>query len=168
MARKDKDLLGLEVVSLEDASLAGEVDGLIVDETANRVIGLLVDLGIYEAKAIAFSDLVSIGDDAVTIESSAAVRPISQHEELERVVERDAQVSECLAISDRGDILGTTGDYYVDTRTGELRAVELLVEDDDGERTFIVPMSGVIRIGVDLVMFDTGFRSKAVATGEEL
>jgi uncharacterized protein YrrD len=168
MARRDKDLLGLEVVSLEDASLVGEVDGLIIDETTNRVAGLLVDLGIYEAKAVAFADLVSVGEDAVTVESASVVRPISQQTELEDIVEREVHVSESLAISDRGDILGTTGDYYIDTRTGELRGVELLVEEDDGESLYVLPMQAVVRIGIDLVMFDAGFRSQAVPAGEDL
>jgi uncharacterized protein YrrD len=168
MARRDKDLLGLEVVSIEDASLAGEVDGLIVDETSNRVAGLLVDLGLYEAKALAFADIVSMGEDAVTVESSAVVRPISQQPELEGIVEREVHVSESLAISDKGDILGTTGDYFIDTKSGEIRGIELLVEDDDGERTFVVAMSGVVRIGVDLVMFDADYRPKAVLSGDDL
>lgn len=168
MARRDKDFLGLEVVSLEDASVVGEVDGLIVDEAANRVVGLLLDMGIYEAKALAFSDVACIGEDAVMIESTAVVKPISEQSDLEQVVGRDVHVSDSLAISDRGDIVGTTGDFYVDSESGEIRGIELVAEEDTGEQTYVMPIGSVVRIGADLVMFNADFARRAVPSGEEL
>lgn len=168
MGRKDKDFLGLEVVSLEDASVVGEVEGLIIDDKVNGVVGLLIDLGIYEAKVLAYSDVLSVGDDSVIIRSSTAVKRISEHTELEAVVARGVHVSDSLALSERGDIVGTTGDYFVDPPTGELRAIELIVEEDSGERVYTVPMSAVVRVGADLVLFAADFAERAVPSGEEL
>ena len=99
MARKDKDFLGLEVVSLEDASVVGEVDALLIDDNAT-VAGLVIDLGVYEAKVLAFSDILSIGEDAVMIGAAAAVKPISQDAALEEVAELDVHVSVMTRVSD--------------------------------------------------------------------
>lgn len=169
MARKDKDLLGLEVVSLEDASVVGEVDGLIVDETRGRVAGLVVDMGLYEAKVISYDDIRTIGEDAVMLDGAGSLKPISEHPELRQIAERDVNIDDALAITDAGAIVGLVGDYYIDTASGEIKGVEVTSGEDDGEgRTYIVPADVVVRIGKDLVMLASDFTGRAVASGERL
>lgn len=171
MARRDKDFLGLEVVSLEDASVVGEVDGLIVDEKTNAVAGLIIDLGIYEAKVLAYSDVLNVGDDAVMIDSAGVVKPISQHSSLKEIAERDIDPCDSLAITDKGDIVGVVGDYFVDPASGALKGVEVVVdeEDDCDEGTvYVLPMADVVRIGADLLMVRAGFQANAVSSGEDL
>lgn len=169
MARKDKDFLGLEVVSLEDASVIGEVDGLIVDETIVAIVGLIIDMGIHEAKVVAYSDLLSVGDDAVMVESSAVVRPISLHAALREVAERDVEVCDAYAITDKGDVVGAIGDYFVDPATGAIKGVEVIVEEEDEQvKLFIASASDIVRIGTELVMVRAGFQSRAAASGDAL
>jgi len=169
MARRDKDFLGLEVVSLEDATVVGEVDGLIVDETIGTVVGLIIDLGIHEAKVAAYSDLLSVGDDAVMVESSSVVRPISEHGPLREVAERHVEVCDSYAITDKGDVVGAVGDFFVDPATGVIRGVEILVEEDDDKVAVIVTSaSDIVRIGAELVMVRAGFQNRAVPSGDEL
>jgi Uncharacterized protein conserved in bacteria len=169
MARRDKDFLGLEVVSLEDASVIGEVDGLIVDETVAAVVGLIIDMGIHEAKVAAYSDLLSVGDDAVMVESSAVVRPISGHAALREVAEREVEVCDAYAITDKGDVVGAIGDYFVDPATGAIKGVEVIVEEDDEQvKVFVASASDIVRIGTDLVMIRAGFQSRAAASGDAL
>jgi len=169
MARRDKDFLGLEVVSLEDASVIGEVDGLIVDETVAAVVGLIIDMGIHEAKVAAYSDLLSVGDDAVMVESSAVVRPISGHVTLREVAEREVEVCDAYAITDKGDVVGAIGDYFVDSATGAIKGVEVIVEEDDEQvKVFVASASDIVRIGTDLVMIRAGFQGRAAASGDAL
>ncbi len=169
MARRDKDFLGLEVVSLEDASVIGEVDGLVVDETIAAVVGLIIDMGIHEAKVAAYSDLLSVGDDAVMVESSAVVRPISQHTALHEVAERHVEVCDAYAITDKGDVVGAIGDYFIDPATGAIRGVEVLVEEEDDQvAVFVTPASDIVRIGTELVMVRAGFQGRAAASGDAL
>jgi len=169
MARRDKDFLGLEVVSLEDASVIGEVDGLIVDETIGVVVGLIIDLGIHEAKVAAYSDLLSVGDDAVMVESSAVVRPISEHTNLREVAERQVEVCDAYAITDKGDVVGAIGDYFIDPATGAIKGVEVMVEEEDDQvAVFVASASDIVRIGTELVMIRAGFQSRAAASGDAL
>ena len=169
MARRDKDFLGLEVVSLEDASVIGEVDGLIVDETIDVVVGLIIDLGIHEAKVAAYSDLLSVGDDAVMVESSAVVHPLSEHVTLREVAERQVEVCDAYAMTDKGDVVGAIGDYFVDPATGAIKGVEVIVEeDDDAVAVFVTSASDIVRIGTDLVMVRAGFQGRAAESGDAL
>lgn len=171
MARKDKDFLGLEVVSLEDASVVGLVDALLVDDGGPAVVGLVIDLGVYEAKVLAFSDILSIGEDAVMIGASAAVKPISQHAAMEAVAESDVQVSDTLAMTDRGDLVGVVGDYYVDPTSGAIKGLEVLpegLEGGDPAEAYLVPISDVVRVSSELVMLKGGFEDRTVASADAL
>lgn len=169
MARKDKDFLGLEVVSLEDASVVGEVDALLIDDSAT-VAGLVIDLGVYEAKVLAFSDILSIGEDAVMIGAAGAVKPISQDAALEEVAELDVHVSDTLVMTDKGDLIGMVGDYYVDPGTGAIKGLEILPEDSEehSDEAYLVPSSEVIKIGSELVMLKAGFEGRTVSSPDAL
>lgn len=171
MARKDKDFLGLEVVSLEDASVVGEVDALLVDDGNASVVGLVIDLGVYEAKVLAFADILSIGEDAVMIGAPTAVKPISQHATLEAVAERDVQVSDTLAMTDRGNLVGIVGDYYVDSASGAIKGLEILPEDSeegDSAEAYLVPITDVLRMSSELIMLKDGFENRVVASADAL
>lgn len=170
MARKDKEFLGLDVVSLEDASVLGEVDGLLIDETKNAVAGLILDLGIYEAKVLAYDDVVTVGEDAVMIESASSVRPISQHPILREIADRDIQLSDSLVMNDAGTIIGMVGDFFVDPATGKIKGLEIVTDIDlesVSGSVAVIPIEHVT-VGQDLVMVRHGFEEHAARTADDL
>lgn len=168
MARSDKDFLGLEVIGLDDASLLGEVDGLIVDETTKRVAGLIIDMGLYEASVLPFDRITALGEDAVLVESAEAVRPLSQEPELEAVAQRSIQLDELLILTDGGDVVGMVGDYFVNPGDGSLAGIEIVIDAEAGEETHVVPISAVVSIGTDLVMVSSKYRTMAVGGPDDL
>jgi uncharacterized protein YrrD len=168
MARNDKDFLGLEVVSLEDASVVGEVDGLVVDESKRAVVAMVVDLGLYEAKLLPFGEIRGMGEDAVTIDSAKVLRLVSKSGDLEEIANRDVMVSDSLVLTDAGDAVGTVGDYFVDPATGSIQGLEIIVEGEEEDEAVLIPTGEIIGIGEELVLVKTGFKDKAVPTGEAL
>jgi uncharacterized protein YrrD len=70
MVRVDTELLGLQIVALDDASVVGEVDGLIIDDRAMKVAGFLVDLGLFEASVLPFDKASAVGADAIIVTSA--------------------------------------------------------------------------------------------------
>lgn len=169
MARNDKDFLGLDVVSLDDGAVVGTVDALLVNEDG-AVAGLVMDLGIYEAKVLAYADILNVGEDAIVIASSDSVRLVSDDPALEEVAELEIFVTDALAMTDQGNIVGTIGDYFIDPPTGSIKGLEVLLEsaDEDVERALVVPASHVIRIGPELVIVRADFEKDAVSDAEAL
>jgi hypothetical protein len=102
------------------------------------------------------------------IESTSLVRPISEHRELERLVLQEVFISESMVITDQGDIVGSAGDFFVDPSNGRLRAIELRVENDRGEGSYVLPMSAVVAVGADLVMISANYEALAVDALDEL
>ncbi|MCL4368266.1 MAG: PRC-barrel domain-containing protein [Actinobacteria bacterium] len=152
MARTDSDFLGLEVISLEDSTVVGEVDGLLVDERRNAIAGLALDAGIYEANAVAYADLRSVEDDAIFVDSSAVVHPLSQHPLLAAIAERDIRVVGEVVLDDRGDVVGVVQAFSVDPASGALVSLEVAPEDARSANGCMIPMDEVIRIGGELIV----------------
>ncbi len=170
MARLDTDLLGLPIVSKEDASIAGEVDGLIIDEQSLRVAGFLVDLSLYEARVLPFAKAQAIGEDAIIVEAASAVARLSEDQELEDLTEREITLSGVVAITLAGNNVGAVGDFFVDGRSGDLVGFEFLpLEEAVYPRdTVVLPISVVHRLGRDIVVLTNDYDQHFMPNGEAL
>ena len=152
MARTESDFLGLEVISLEDSSVVGEVDGLLVDVRCNTVAGLVLNAGIYEANVVAYADLRGVEDDAVFVDSRSVVHPLSQHPLLAEIADRDIRVVGQVVLDDRGDVAGVVRGYSIDPIDGALVSLEVAPEDAKGAKGYVLAMDDVIRIGGELIV----------------
>ena len=170
MARLDTDLLGLPIVSKEDASIAGEVDGLIIDEQALRVAGFLVDLSLYEALVLPFAKAQAIGEDAIIVEAASSVARLSEDRELEDLTKREITLSGVVAITLAGKNVGAVGDFFVDGQSGDLVGFEFLpLEEAVYPRdTVVLPISVVHRLGRDIVVLTNDYDQHFMADGEAL
>lgn len=63
-----------KVVDTSTAATLGRVKGVLVDATASRLSGLLVAGGDTDG-VIAFADILSLGDDAVTVRDASVLTP---------------------------------------------------------------------------------------------
>jgi sporulation protein YlmC with PRC-barrel domain len=152
MARTESDFLGLEVVSLEDSTVVGEVDGLLIDERHNAVAGLILDAGIYEANVVAYADLRSVEGETIFVDSSAVVQPLSRHPQLAAIAERDIRIVGEVVLDDRGDVVGIVQSYSINPTNGALVSLEVTPEDVNGATGYILSMDDVIRIGDELIV----------------
>ena len=159
MTRLDTDLIGLQIVAMDDASVVGEVDGLVIDDIAVKVAGFLVDLGLYEASVLPFGSVRAIGNDAIIVPSGSALIPISEDTALEALACKEISVSDAKAITKSGKTVGTIGDFYVDTDNGEIVGLEFIAADRSvyPKETAVLPASTVHRLGRDLVVLNDDY-----------
>jgi uncharacterized protein YrrD len=154
--RTGGELIGLPIVSLQDAEVVGEIDALIIDDATLTVAGFLVDLGFYEAKVMPMAATRAIGHDAVIVERTKDVGLISQHPDLARLADRDMAVTGAAAVTAGGRTLGTIGELTVDVLTGRITAVELLA--DPGAlwpgRPMLLPAASVLSVDHHQVVLD--------------
>lgn len=170
MARIDTDLLGLQIVALDNAMVVGEIDGLLIDDASRKVAGFLVDLGLYEASVLPFGSARAIGRDAVIVESTDMITDISANPTLEVLAEKDVAISDARAITRSGRTVGTIGDFYVDTVTGDVVGLELLASDQmaQGHGIPVVPASVVYRLGADIVVLEDDYEKHLLREGSAL
>jgi uncharacterized protein YrrD len=154
MARVDTELLGLQIVALDNASVVGEVDGLIIDDKSMRVAGFLVDLGLFEASVLAFGSASAVGADAIIISGADSLAPITANAELDTLATRDITISDARVITRSGKSVGSIGDFFVDTDSGDVVGMEFIADDQSiyPKDVAVLPSAAVLRLGRDIVV----------------
>ncbi len=159
MTRIDTDLLGLQIVALDTATVVGEVDGLLIDDATVKVAGFLVDLGLYEASVLPYASAHAVGLDAVIVESGSKISAISANPALAALAEKDITITDAKAITREGRSVGTIGDYFVDTETGDVVGMEFIAADQTvyPRETAVIPASSVYRLGRDIIVLEADY-----------
>ncbi len=159
MTRLDTELIGLQIVAADDASVVGEVDGLLIDDLALKVAGFLVGLGLFEASVLPFGSVRAVGNDAIIVASATSLIPIKEHAALETLARKEITVSDAKAITAAGRSVGTIGDFYVDTESGEIVGLEFVASDQSvyPRGTAIIPASTIHRLGRDIVVLENDY-----------
>lgn len=174
MERYDKDFLGLEVVSLQDASVVGEVEGLIVDDQTKVVAALIVNTGSYRSRVLPYALVRSVGEDAVVVESADGIKLISEAPELEALVERDVVLPGAYLLTEGGTLLGKLAGFLVDTVSGGITSLAVTEEDGaeaaDPQAALLIPAGSITSVGPEIVIVSTPRPEAvtAVLTADEL
>lgn len=162
MARVDTELLGLQIVALDDASVIGEVDGLIIDDKAMKVAGFLVDLGLFEASVLPFGSASAVGADAIIVPSADTLAPITADADLDTLATKDITISDARVITRSGKTVGSIGDFFVDTDSGDVVGMEFIADDQSiyPKDVAVLPSAAVLRLGRDIVVVSDDYLQK--------
>jgi len=162
-------LRGLPVVSLEDASIVGRVDVVVLADDPPRAVGFLLSVGLYEARLLRFDGVHAVGGDAIVSERNDDPVLLSSDPAFEALVELRLDLEAARAVSLAGSPAGLVHDYYVDTETGEL--IGLAVATRPGPTSpdppSVIPISCVRRVR-DLVVLEDDYALHAVAVPSAL
>jgi len=111
-----------QVVVTATATTAGRVDGFVVAPGPGRVTALRLGKTHGSGSLLSYADLKSFGMDAVTLDTPDGLRPPLDADE-ERAASKDLELIGKLALSERGDSLGTVVDVEFEASTGRIVAV---------------------------------------------
>jgi uncharacterized protein YrrD len=134
------DLIGMPVVTLDEARIIGEVRDVLFDPRESRIAGLTVrGRGLLSPPLLGFLAVESIhsaGNDAVMVPDEAAmVRDKKQINE--RIADQREAPGSMVATED-GVELGVVGDFVLEADGSQLRVVGYCIEREEG-RELIVP-----------------------------
>ena len=162
MVRADTELLGLQIVASDDASVIGEVDGLIIDDRAMTVAGFLVDLGLFEATVLPFGSASAVGSDAIIVPSAGTLAPITADPALDALAMKDITISDARVITRSGKTVGSIGDFFVDTDSGDVVGMEFIADDQSiyPKDVAVLPSAAVLRLGRDIVVVSDDYLQK--------
>lgn len=148
------DLVGLQIVSRDEADVVGQVDALIIDEQNLALAGFIVNLGLYEPLSMAREAAEVIGPHAVLIASASAIRPLSSEPALEKLAMRKTSATNTRAVTVSGKAVGTICDLSVDTVTGSVLGLEFVpaVLPAGDFTSLLLPLSCVVKLGKDLAV----------------
>lgn len=124
--RKSKQLLNLPVFSLEEGQQIGKVKGLVIDPAKKAVVALIIEEKGWpkEQKFIPFSQLRSVGENAITVERSNSLQRGATLPEILKLTRDKVDVSGTRIVLENGTILGQVDEFYIDLQTGEIVGLE--------------------------------------------
>jgi uncharacterized protein YrrD len=124
--RRLRDAEGERVLSRATAEQLGTLRHVVVDPAARRIVALHVDGRRKRAQFVDWERIVGFGPDAIVVEGEDALRGPAGGEEVAVASGKRSVVGQ-LALSDRGDGLGSVQDVEFDEGSGALHGV---VTDD--------------------------------------
>ncbi len=154
--KRSEELLGLSIISIEDGKEVGTIRDLIVNPAERAVECLVVDNGsrYQEVKILPFSLVEGVGEYAVTIQSADAITDMSEHPEVQGLLEQNVYIKGTKVATKKGRLIGSVREYYVDEDNKGKIAVCELVPVNGGKNISLIKSEFVITFGKDILVVD--------------
>jgi uncharacterized protein YrrD len=154
--RKSKQFASMPVISLEEGQQIGIIKSLVVDPGLKRVAALMIEQKGWfsDQKFIPYSNVHSVGEDAVTVKHGTMVQRGGNLPEIISLTKNKVKVSGARIITQGGTVLGEADDYYVNLATGEMIGLEFsgnFINGLFGGKAFL-DINHVLTIGKDMVI----------------
>ncbi|SHH05501.1 PRC-barrel domain-containing protein [Desulfosporosinus lacus] len=125
--KPSRKFLSLPIISLQEGQQLGYVKSLILNAGTKSLAAIVVDpKGFFkDQRIIPYSKVVSVGDDAITIDKESHVEKSSSLPELLDLVKEKLTIIGTKMVTETGKTLGTADEYYVDPSTGKITQIEI-------------------------------------------
>lgn len=125
--KPSKKYLSLPIISLQEGQQIGYVKSLILDAGTKALAAIVVDTkGFFkDQRIIPYSKVVSVGEDAITIDKESHVEKTTNLPELVDLVKEKLTIIGTKMVTETGKTLGIADEYYVDQATGKIAQIEI-------------------------------------------
>ncbi len=125
--KPSRKFLSLPIISLKEGQQLGYVKSLILNASTKSLAAIVVDpKGFFkDQRIIPYAKVVSVGDDAITINTESHVEKSSSLPELLELVKEKLTIIGTKMVTETGKTLGTADEYYVDPSTGHITQIQI-------------------------------------------
>ncbi|GEM_PF-2334253 len=120
----------LPVYSINEGVFLGSVRLLLIDPAAKQVVALLLERRrlAKEERILPFSAIISIGDDAITIQNSTDIQKKSAFVQYTRLLRQPIQPIGARCFTAGGNTLGRIDEYRFDCTSGKICGLEITAD----------------------------------------
>lgn len=152
MIVKTEQLIGMPVLSLNEAKHLGEIKEIIIDSAKRKVAGFMVQTqDAYEMSGLWFHLLSSIGEDAVMVPSESSLIDPSDSKLMDRLLAKHAGLKNCSIFTKEGKAYGSVIDFAFNTESGLIAYVSALIPED---RKIAIDMSAARTFGQNILIIN--------------
>lgn len=125
--KPSRKFLSLPIISLKEGQQIGYVKSLILDAKEKAVAAVVVDpKGFFkDQRIIPYAKVVSVGDDAITIDKESHVEKSASIPEILELLKEKLGIIGTKVITESGKILGVAEEYYIDEDNGKITKIEV-------------------------------------------
>lgn len=152
--KKTDEFIGSSIISISEGIEIGKIRGFILNDAKGSIDYILVDGGLQmiNTKIIPTSSIISIGEDALTINDGQAVSDITSVPEAIELLQKNITIRGSRVLTKNGRLLGEIGDIYIDENDNcNIIALEY-IGNTNIKRTQIIPRNCVITFGKKMVI----------------
>ncbi len=158
--KPSRKYLSLPIISLQEGQQIGYVKNIILNASTKSLAAIVVDpKGFFkDQRIIPYSRVVSVGDDAITIDKESHVEKTSNLPELFDLVKEKLTIIGTKMVTETGKTLGTADEYYVDPQTGKITQIEISGGKLEGflSGKALIAAEYILTIGHDVIVTQKG------------
>jgi len=150
--KRSEEIIGLAIFSITEGKEIGNVQQLLVNPEGKNIDYLAVSIAgwHYGLQVIPFKLVTGIGEHAVTVEAEDVLRPLNEEAGAVRLLDRDLQIIGMKILTNKGRLIGTVSEFYVNEETGAITGCEMV--DDAQQVKGIIPANFVLTLGKDVLV----------------
>ena len=165
--KPSKKFLSLPIVSLSEGQHIGYVKSLVIDSQSKSLAALVIDpKGFFkDQRIIPYAKVVSVGDDAITIDKGAYVEKSASLPEILNLIKEKLSVIGTRVITQSGKTLGIVEEYYIDPETGKITQIEISGGKIEGllNGKALLDADYITTIGQDVIVTEKGCENSLIA-----
>jgi uncharacterized protein YrrD len=168
--KPSRKFLSLPIVTLSEGQHIGYVKNLVVNAQTKSLAALVIDpKGFFrDQRIIPYAKVVSIGDDAITIDKGAYVEKSTSLPEILTLIKEKLTINGTRVITQSGKTLGVVEEYYVDPETGKITEIEISGGKVEGflNGKALLSADYILTIGQDVIVTAKGCETSLVVAGK--
>lgn len=155
--KSSNQILGLPVLSIEEGKQIGKVKKLIPNPKQGTVDYLLIedDFFYLGLKALQFEMVQGIGEFALTVDNSSSLLPVGECKGAVDLLGKKLRIPGLKVMSNKGRLVGTVSEYFVDENTGAIAGCQLIPLNGD-RPAGIIPREFILTYGSDFLVVEDG------------
>ena len=117
-----KEILGLRIISIADGTQVGYVKDLLLNAQGGFLEFVVIDqpTDYFGARVIAFSDILGIGEFALTIPNPQVIQAVGHNPVAEELLRQDVRVIGTKVLTKKGQLIGEVEEVFIDESTGQI------------------------------------------------
>lgn len=167
--KKIDDLYQKPIICIATGKQIGDIKEVIFNNETGSIEFLAID-GKYPllgARVIAKQNILSIGENAITIQSEQSVEDINSNSRAVELVKKGIEIPSTRVITNKGKFVGKTGEVYIDEDSCEVIAFEF-IPDLQPDTIKVMPKSCIMTISRELIIVNENIEELLVDNVELL
>ncbi|MEW6725984.1 PRC-barrel domain-containing protein [Desulforudis sp. 1088] len=153
--RRSREIVGLPVISINEAAEVGQVKGLLVNPATGSAEFIVInrDGGFRECLVVRFKDIESIGPDVLTVARAEVPVTLSSVPEALKVLDQQVGLIGTPVMTRKGKIAGVIREFAVDEESGLITGLEIALPGQD-KAAGVIPTINVAAYGRKFVVIN--------------
>jgi len=149
--KKTKEINGLPLIAINGGENLGQIEALVVNPDSKSVEFLLIsrEKWYQEMRAINYTDVIGIGESAITTQDENNVKPLSLNHSAVELLNKNINVLNAKVMTTKGKIMGSVSEFFVAEDDGKISGYQMAENGSD-----FITAASILTLGSEMIIID--------------